>query len=130
MRLYVIQRGSQVPNDCAPTGVQCLDPVSGEIDVQVLTLIERYATNLARWDLLLFFGRNPVAQDNASGIARQIGRRPQSIAKELDDLTYLGVLDARQNGNGLEYQLTRVSTLRRTVMRLAKLFDGPRSAHN
>lgn len=119
-----------MPPDCLPVGSPKPATRSGEIDIEVLTLIERYATNLARWDVLLFFGRNPVAQDNASGIAKQIGRRAQSIAKELEDLAYLGILHAHSNGRGMKYQLTRSPGLRRAVMRLAKHFDGPRSAGN
>lgn len=116
--------------DRLPAGSANTAARSGEVDIEVLTFIERYATNLARWDVLLFFGRNPVAQDNANGIARQIGRRARSIAKELEDLTYLGVLHAQPNGKGLTYQLTRAPAVRRAVMRLAKHFDGPRSAGN
>ncbi|MDE3091223.1 MAG: hypothetical protein KGJ80_17785, partial [Chloroflexota bacterium] len=48
---------------------------SNEIDVELLAFAERYATNLARWDLLLYFGQNPTARDSARGIARQVGRR-------------------------------------------------------
>ncbi len=116
--------------NCLPVGSIYFSAHSSEIDLEVLTLIERYATNLARWDVLLFFGRNPVAHDNASGIAKQLGRRPQSIAKELEDLAYLGVLLAHPNGKGMKYELTHAPAVRRAVMRLAKHFDGPRSAGN
>ncbi|MBI4785577.1 MAG: hypothetical protein HY782_00810 [Chloroflexi bacterium] len=103
---------------------------SSEIDIELLAFIERYATNLARWDVLLFFGRHPRMRDNASGIAKQIGRRPQSLAKELADLAYLGILHVHENGKGMVYQLARVPATRRAVIRLAQHFDRPRAANN
>jgi len=95
-----------------------------EVDVELLTFVERYATNLARWDVLVFFGRNPAARDNALGIAQQIGRRAHIIEKELNDLVYLGILRARDLGGGMQYELARLPGTRRTVMRLARRTDA------
>ncbi len=95
-----------------------------EIDVELLTFVERYATNLARWDLLLYFGQNPTRSDNAVGIARCVGRLPPSIQKELDDLAYLGILRTRANGEGKLYALTRAPHMRRAVLRLARHYDA------
>ncbi len=102
-----------------PRGARSVKP-SREIDVELLAFIERYATNLARWDLLAFFGRNPSACDTASGIAAQIGRRPRIVQKELDDLAYLGLLRAHSNGPGMRYELAHTQKTRRTVMRFAR----------
>jgi hypothetical protein len=93
---------------------------SNEIDVELLAFMERYATNLARWDLLLFFGRNPSARDTALGIARQLGRRTRVVRKELDDLTFLGVLRTHENGYGMQYELARARKTRRTIVRFAQ----------
>lgn len=92
---------------------------SNEIDVELLAFMERYATNLARWDLLLFFGRNPSARDTARGIAFQIGRRTRIVQKELDDLTFLGILRTHKNGRGMSYELARTHKTRRTIVRFA-----------
>jgi DNA-binding MarR family transcriptional regulator len=91
-----------------------------EIDVELLTFVERYATNLARWDLLVYFGQHPTRSDDVEGIARCVGRLPPSIQKELDDLAYLGILCARANGKGKLYALTRAPHMRRAVLRLAQ----------
>jgi len=98
---------------------------SREIDVELLAFIERYATNLARWDLLAFFGRNPSICDSAHGIAAQIGRRPRIVQKELDDLAYLGLLRAHSNGEGMRYELVHTQKTRRTVMRFARRLAAP-----
>ncbi len=101
--------------------VQIIEAPIQEVDVELLTFVERYATNLARWDVLVYFGRNPNVRESASGIARQIGRRAHIIEKELNDLVYLGILRVRDNGNGTLYELPRIpSATRRTMMRLAR----------
>jgi DNA-binding MarR family transcriptional regulator len=95
---------------------------SHEVDVEMFTFIERYATNLARWDLLIFFGRNPSARDDASKIAEHVGRAERTVEKELDDLVYLGILHTHRNSDGVLYGLTHASATRRSVMRLARDF--------
>jgi hypothetical protein len=97
---------------------------SNEIDIELLAFMERYATNLARWDLLLYFGRNPSARDTAHGIARQVGRRTRIIRKELDDLTLLGILHTHENGRGMLYSLTRSPKTRRAITRFAQRHSG------
>ncbi len=103
------------------TALRHLD-YSNEIDVELFAFIERYATNLTRWDLLLYFGQNPTASANAVGIAKGVRRNPQAVEKELDDLAYLGVLQALQNGKGRLYQLTRAVAIRGAVIRLAACY--------
>ena len=96
-----------------------------EIDLELLTFIERYATNLARWDLLVYFGKRPSARDNALKISEHVGRSARMVQKELDDLVYLGILSARRNGNGIHYGLVRSAATRRAVVRLAHDFPAP-----
>src|SRR5207249_9662278 len=63
-----------------------------EVDIELFAFVERYATNLVRWDLLLFFGANPEVRLNAADLARQVRRNVKATTKELDDLSYLRVL--------------------------------------
>ncbi len=90
-----------------------------EVDLELFTFVERYATNLVRWDLLLFFGHNPEVRMTAAEIANQIRRNLKATIKELDDLAYLHVLTRRYTLNHATYQLARRSSVRRAVMRLA-----------
>ncbi len=101
---------------------QASSHLSHEIDVELLTFVERYATNLARWDVLLYFGQNPTRSDDVDEIARCVGRFPPAVKKELDDLAYLGVLRMQANGKGHLYALTRAPNMRRTVLRLARQY--------
>ncbi len=93
---------------------------SQEIDVELFAFIERYATNLARWDLLLYFGQNPNRRDQASDIAGRIGRKLASIQKELDDLTYLGVVHAEREDGTTQYSLSHDVNTRRAAIRMAR----------
>lgn len=95
-------------------------PFSKEIDIDLLAFVERYATNLARWDILVLFGQSPQMLENAQTIAKRIGRRATSIEKELEDLVYLGVLRGHQNGKGMSYALTREPAMQEAVIRLAR----------
>ncbi len=94
-------------------------PYSKEIDVELLAFIERYATNLARWDILVLFGQNPDLHESVRHIAKRLGRRPASIEKELEDLAYLGILCAHPNGRGMVYELDCEPGTRQAVTRLA-----------
>ena len=95
-------------------------PPGKEIDVAFLVFIERYATDLLKWDILSFFASNPDYCVSASTVAEYIGRSVQSIRPELGDLVLLGVLTQcdQQDGHSL-YQLTKASGLRKMTMKLA-----------
>ena len=94
-----------------------------EIDVELFTFVERYATNLARWDLLIFFGDHPSVRDSAVSIADKVGRGARALQKELDDLVYLGILRARDDSGGISYELEHTPSTRRAVTRLARRFS-------
>jgi DNA-binding MarR family transcriptional regulator len=90
-----------------------------EIDIELFAFIERYATNLPRWDLLLFFGQNPSMSSNIASIAERIGRAPSTVQKELDNLAYLGILQADRNQPSAFYSLSESKPLRSAVLRMA-----------
>jgi hypothetical protein len=100
---------------------------TNQVDVELLAFVERYATNLARWDILIFFGQNPTLVAGGRTIARGLGRRSESLKKELDDLAFLGVLQLHSNARGTGYELTREPALREAVIRLARQFHPPRA---
>ncbi|HZQ08952.1 MAG TPA: hypothetical protein VFD70_20395 [Anaerolineae bacterium] len=97
---------------------------ASEIDLELFTFVERYATNLFRWDLILFFGKNPDAEWTSGEIAEKLHRGAFPTTKELDDLTYLRVLVRRYTPNRTTYRLTKRANVRRAAMRLAT-FETP-----
>jgi hypothetical protein len=90
-----------------------------ELDIELFTFVERYATNLVRMDLLMFFGGNPEERITAANLARVVRRTLRATKKELDDLTYLRILTRRYTPEKVTYQLTRRREARSAVMRLA-----------
>ena len=90
-----------------------------EVDVELFSFVERYATNLVRWDLLLYFGGHPEAQMTAAELARRLRRTVRATTKELDDLTYLRILTRRYTPDQVTYALVGKGSARRTAIRLA-----------
>jgi len=92
-----------------------------EVDVEFLVFIERYATDLLRWDIFTFFGQNPHFCGATVEIAQQLGRSVQAIRPELGDLALQGILEKTQLPDGqAKYRLTQTPHLRRLVLKLAE----------
>jgi len=94
-----------------------------EIDIELFTFIERYVTNLVRWDLLIFFGRHPAIHLEAHQIAQRIGRSPRLVQKELDDLVYLGIVRLYRTESQVQYGLSRSTATRRAVIRMVRDYN-------
>ena len=94
---------------------------TAEIDLELFTFVERYATTNFRWDLILLFGNQPDTELTSLEIAKQLRRGVYPTTKELDDLTYLRVLVRRYTPERTTYRLTKRATVRRTAIRLADL---------
>lgn len=95
-----------------------------EVDVDLLVFIERYASDLLKWDIISFFAQNPNSYDTADNIAHQVGRNPRVVRPELGDLVMLGILElGRLNGDHI-YQLTQRSDLRRLALKFARHLNG------
>ena len=91
-----------------------------DIDLDLLIFIERYATNLLKWDILTFFGRHPDNRQTAQDIALQIGRSYRAIRPELGDLAMLGILTKFDNHNQPKYQLTDNPVLRSLTLKFSQ----------
>ena len=102
-------------------------PVRGtdEVDLELFTFVERYATTNFRLDLILWFGRNPDSAATAQDIAGELRRSVVAATKELDDLTYLRVLVRRYTPERTTYRLTRRANVRHVAKRLADLEAMP-----
>ena len=100
-----------------------------EVDVEFLVFVERYATDLLKWDILTFFADNPVIRATDSEIAQRIGRTIHLLRPELGDLVLLGILDQiRAPDNQVAYQLTQEPYLRNMILKFADQLIGRPSA--
>ena len=98
---------------------------AAEIDLELFTFVERYATTLFRWDLILFFGKSPDMEWTPAEVAQTLHRNLFALTKELDDLTYLRVLVRHYTPERVTYRLSRRTAIRRAAVRLAALEDKP-----
>jgi len=98
-----------------------LQPPNKEVDVDFMVFVERYATDLLKWDILTFFGHNPDYCGSTSQIAQRIGRGSHSIRPELGDLALLGILEQTQPEENPQtlYRLTNEPNLRRLILKFA-----------
>lgn len=98
-----------------------LEPPTKEVDVDFLVFVERYATDLLKWDILTFFGHHPDFKGTVFQIAGQLSRSSHAIRPELGDLALLGILDKVQRAENGEavYQLTQEPTQRRLTLKFA-----------
>lgn len=98
-----------------------LQPPTKEVDVDFMVFVERYATDLLKWDILTFFGHNPDYSGTTSEIAQHLGRGSQSIRPELGDLALLGILlQQPSEDNEIAYRLTSEPTLRGLTLKFAE----------
>lgn len=92
-----------------------------ELDVPFLVFVERYATDLLKWDILTFFAHNPNFCATDLVIAQQIGRNVRSIRPDLGDLVLLGVLEQTASRTLQPcYQLTSQPVIRRIILRFSE----------
>ena len=98
---------------------------ASEIDLELFTFVERYATNLFRWDLILLFGKNPEVALSPLEIAERLHRGVFPTTKELDDLTYLHVLVRRYTPERTTYRLSKRTNIRRAAIQLAEFETAP-----
>jgi len=97
-----------------------LQPLTKEIDVEFLVFVERYATDLLKWDIITYFAHHPDALIPVATIADRIGRHVQSVRPEVGDLVLLGVLVQKTAPDGLlVYQLTQDPYLRKMTLKFA-----------
>ena len=100
--------------------IDTIELPSKEIDLELLIFVERYVTNLMKWDLLTYFGNNPSMKKDAQGVAKVIGRSHKAVRSELGDLA---VLDLLQKSNGDSraptYTLTHDRLLRSQIIKFA-----------
>jgi len=66
--------------------------VMGDLDPELLDLIQSKVNTFLKWDLVKFFGENPGTVDSAAQIAIYIGREAQAVEAELDNLALEKIL--------------------------------------
>ncbi len=93
-----------------------------EVDIEFLVFVERYVTDLLRWDILACFAKRPDLNASAVTIAELIGRNAPSVYSELGDLALVGILNKIPCPNGqMQYCLADTPRLKEAVLKFATL---------
>ena len=91
-----------------------------EIDVGFLVFVQRYATDLLKWDILTFFAHNPTFRGSLSQLAQQLRRSPHALQPEIGDLVLVGILTQTPTPDSKTvYQLTEQPHLRQMTLKFA-----------
>jgi len=95
-----------------------------EVDLQLLTFIEQYASNPIRSEILQFLGAHPERCLSAQEVAEGIGRSHRLVRLELYELSLLQVVRAIGHNGQMCYRLSKDQTVRDLVARFAAALDG------
>ncbi|MDM8532934.1 hypothetical protein QUF63_17355 [Anaerolineales bacterium HSG25] len=94
-----------------------------EVDIDFLVFIERYASDLLKWDILTFFATHPDQAYSTEQIAQHVGRNSQSVRPDLGDLTLSGILE-QGTADKVTYKLTESPRFRNIVLKLPTHKNG------
>lgn len=93
-----------------------------EIEVDFLVFVERYASDLLKWDIITFFAHHPDKIVSGRELADLIGHNGQLVRQELGDLRLVNVLQtAGISDKGQLYRLTDEVRVRKTVLKFVDL---------
>ena len=97
-----------------------MSDIMDEMDPRVLEFIKQHVTTFTRWDILRFFHENPNTQDTAENLARYVGRAPDVISQEAQEMAEEGIFRSIQQGNHTIYLLTNDPDLRLLISDLVE----------
>lgn len=87
----------------------------GLIDPGLARFVDLHVRTLLSWEILLFFQKHPTAVLDAPALAARLGRRPEDLAEDLEQLCHAGILSCA--GGLVRYQAS--GELARSVDRFA-----------
>jgi hypothetical protein len=94
--------------------------IMDQMDAGVLDFIQRHVTTFTRWDMIRFFHENPHTQDTAENLARYVGRSPELIQQEVEEMVGQGILRAISRGLHTVYLLTDEKKTRQLIAALVE----------
>lgn len=98
-----------------PSHNSLLSDIMEEMDPSVLTFIREHISSFTRWDVIRFLHENPHAEDTAENLARFVGRSPDVIVKEAQEMAEEGILQAETATGRTTYRLTTDAQLRQLI---------------
>jgi hypothetical protein len=97
-----------------------MSDIMDEMDARLLDFIRRHVATFTRWDMIRFFHENPHTQDTAENLARYVGRSPELIRQEVQEMVAEGILRAVPQGQHMVYLLTKDKDTRQLIAALVE----------
>jgi hypothetical protein len=97
-----------------------MSDIMDEMDPRVLSFIRHHVTTFTRWDMIRFFHENPHTQDTAENLARYVGRSPELIQQEVQEMVAEGILRTFSRGQHTVYLLTDEADTRQLIRDLVE----------
>lgn len=93
------------------------------VDPELLTFVERFASQQTQWRITEYFGQNPHISQTEEAIARHLGLSPTEVGEPLQTLCHKGLLEREDAHDPPLYRLTADPSLSAMARRFAKLCD-------
>lgn len=90
---------------------------SHELPPEMLAFVQTKIDSFIKWDVLRFLKDNPQAADTSVGLAQCVGRQPEVVSPELEEMAEDGLLRARDVGGMTVYSLTQDEATRDLISR-------------
>lgn len=96
-----------------------ISDVMDEMDPRLLAFIKAHVVTFTRWEIIRFLYENRETRDTLENLARYIGRDPEIVRAEADQLVKAQVLTSRQSSDEHQvYALTEDSQVRGMIAAL------------
>lgn len=91
-----------------------------QMDLELTLFLSRHARTPLQWDILTFFALNPHTRDTSAALAERLGRQAPAVARELEDMALLGILEKQADASLIVYGLRRDPGILRLMERLRR----------
>ena len=92
--------------------------VMDEMDPRLLEFIKAHVVTFTRWEIMRFLYENQETQDSLENLARYIGRAPDLVRSEADQMVAAQILTPTQRGDAQVYALTEDRQIRSVIAAL------------
>jgi len=99
--------------------------VQRDLDPDLLEFFRTYVDSFVKWELLLYFNRNPHTTESPETIAGQIGRSLADVEHDLAALAEAGILQADVVSAVTGYTLAPEDSIEPVLTRFLQATDDP-----
>ncbi len=94
------------------------------LEKELANFLKNVVNSMAKLDLINFFFSNPYTIDTVDGLALRVGRRVEGIEKAVEELSEVGILEKRVQGELVLYAFVPGNEWYELIGRLLKSLDN------